>query len=88
MGSGEHCSNPCRLAGSKDPSGVSQRPAKKVPGLSRGGNQMGAETKWEQSLLKTESAEMDRASGRLGKERRVSLIFARALGFLLRIVIG
>lgn len=48
------------------------------------------EIKWElrQSLLKTESAEMDRASGRLGKERRVSLIFARALGFLLRIVIG
>lgn len=46
MGSGEHCSNPCRQAGSKDPGGVPQRPAKKVPGLSQGGNQMGAEAEF------------------------------------------
>ena len=33
-----------------------------------------------------ESADIDRVSGRLGKERRVSLILAWSLGFLLRIV--
>ena len=38
--------------------------------------------KVKQSLLEIDSADIDRTSGRLGKERRVNLIFAWCLGFL------
>lgn len=84
----QHYSNQCRLAGSEDQERVPQTPVKRVPGLTQNGNQMGPERKSQQSLLKTEKVQiMDRAIGRLGKKRRMSLIIARVWGFLLRIVI-
>lgn len=39
-------------------------------------NQIQVRRKWEQSLLKTESVNIDRAPGRLRKDKKVSLIFA------------
>ena len=54
----QHYSNQCRLPGSKDPERVPQTPAKRVPGLTQNGNQMGPERKSEQSLLKTEKVQI------------------------------
>lgn len=49
-------------------------------------NQTGVERRLEQSLWKTQKEQIQPV-GRLGKERRVNLIFAWHLGFLLRFVV-
>lgn len=54
----------------------SRRSSQEVVGFPQDRHQTQAERKWEQSLLKIESADRDRVSGKLRKERRESFIFA------------
>lgn len=75
------------MAGYEDPVDPAE-PVKRVLAFKWDRNQAQGEGKWSRAHYRCmENADMDRASRRLRKERKVSLIFAWGLGFLLRMVV-